>query len=198
MAETADQDGSVPNTVMATVRGGVGRRDEMRGGEVMTGIMEIESSPETGLELRSAGDGRLLAMVDGEAVAVRLRQCFPWSEPGRHLSLRNEEDEEVALVEDPGELDPESRRVLERALADAGFVLDVVQVLDVEEEVEIRQWTVETRHGRRSFQTHLDDWPRVLPDGGLLIRDVAGDLYRLNDPGAMDKRSRELLWAFVD
>ena len=165
----------------------------------MTGILEIESSAETdGLELRSAGDGRLLAMVDGEPIAVRLRQCFPWSEPGRHLSLRNDEDEEIALVEDPAQLDPESRRVLERALADAGFVLDVVQVLDVEEEVEIRQWTVETRHGRRSFQTHLDDWPRVLPGGGLLIRDVAGDLYRLSDPRAMDKRSRDLLWAFVD
>jgi hypothetical protein len=27
---------------------------------------------------------------------------------------------------------------------------------------------------------------------------VAGDLYRMADPGKMDKRSRELLWAFVD
>ena len=165
----------------------------------MTGIMEIDSGPDTnGLELRWAGDGRLLAMVDGESVAVRLRQCFPWSEPGRHLSLRNEDDEEIALVEDPEQLDPESRRALEGALAEAGFVLDVVRVVDVEEEVEIRQWTVETRHGRRTFQTHLDDWPRVLPKGGLLIRDVAGDLYRLEAPAKMDAKSRELLWAFVD
>ena len=95
-------------------------------------------------------------------------------------------------------LPPESRHALEQALAEAGFVLEVVRVLDIEEEVEIRQWTVETVHGRRSFQTHLDDWPRVLPRGGLLIRDVAGDLYRLAAPQKMDRRSRELLWAFVD
>jgi len=38
----------------------------------------------------------------------------------------------------------------------------------------------------------------VLPNGGLLIRDVAGDLYRLAAPQEMDKHSRELLWAFVD
>ena len=165
----------------------------------MTGILELDSSPGTnGPELRWAGDGRLFAIVDGERMAVRLRQCFPWSEPGCHLSLRDEDDEEIALVEDPALLDAESRRALESALADAGFVLDVVQVLDVEEEVEIRQWTVETRHGRRTFQTHLDDWPRVLPKGGLLIRDVAGDLYRLGAPATMDSRSRELLWAFVD
>ena len=164
----------------------------------MTGILELESSPETnGLELRWAGDGRLLAMVGGEPVAVRLRQCFPWSEPHCHLSLRDEDDEEIALVEDPAMLDPASRRALERALAEAGFVLEVTRVLAIDEEVEIRQWTVETRHGRRAFQTHLDDWPRILPAGGLLIRDVGGDLYRLV-PGRMDRRSRELLWAFVD
>lgn len=71
-------------------------------------------------------------------------------------------------------------------------------VLEIEEEIEIRQWTVETRQGKRSFQTHLDDWPRVLPSGGLLIRDVAGDLYKLADPNGLDRKSRALLWAFVD
>jgi hypothetical protein len=129
---------------------------------------------------------------------VRLRQCFPWSEPGLHLSLRDDEDREVAIVDDPAELEPESRQALEQALAEAGFVLEVTRVLDIDEEVEIRQWTVETRQGRRSFQTHLDDWPRALPNGGILIRDVAGDLYRLAAPSRMDKKSRELLWAFVD
>jgi hypothetical protein len=73
-----------------------------------------------------------------------------------------------------------------------------MRVVEIEEEVEIRQWTVETRDGPRHFQTHLDDWPRVLPMGGLLIRDVGGDLYRLPDPARLDRRSRELLWAFVD
>jgi hypothetical protein len=165
----------------------------------MTDVLEIEPGvARSGLELRSEGDGRLFVIVDGEAVAVRLRQCFPWSEPGRHLSLRDDDDEEIVLIEDPATLGAESRRALERALAEAGFVLEVTRVVAIDEEVEIRQWTVETRHGKRSFQTHLDDWPRVLPAGGLLIRDVAGDLYHLDDPRKMDRRSRELLWAFVD
>ena len=148
--------------------------------------------------LRTASDGRLVVLIRGEPVAVRLRQCFPWSEPRLHLSLRNDEDREVAIVDDPELLEPESRQALERALAEAGFVLEVTRVVDLDEEVEIRQWTVETEQGRRLFQTHLDDWPRILPGGGLLIRDVAGDLYRLAAPQKMDKRSRELLWAFVD
>lgn len=148
--------------------------------------------------LRNQGDGRLMAVLDQRTVAVKLRQCFPWSEPTRHISLRDNDDNEIALVGDPASLDAESRQALELALADAGFVLEVTRVTDIEEEIEIRQWTVETRQGPRSFQTHLDDWPRVLPGGGLLVRDVAGDLYRLADPGRLDKKSRSLLWAFVD
>jgi hypothetical protein len=162
-----------------------------------TQIRELnETRP--GVVLRIAADGRLHVTVNGRCVPVRLRQCFPWSEPGLHLSLRDDEDREVAIVDDPMQLEPESRRALEQALAEAGFVLEVTRVLDIDEEVEIRQWTVETQQGPRSFQTHLDDWPRVLPAGGLLIRDVAGDLYRLASPKTMDKHSRELLWAFVD
>jgi hypothetical protein len=165
----------------------------------MTETLVLGPSAQTGeVVLRTTGDGRLLAIIEGEPVTVRLRQCFPWSEPHRHLSLRDDHEREVALVEDPAMLAPESRDALEQALAEAGFVLDVTRVLAIDEEVEIRQWTVDTRQGRRSFQTHLDDWPRVLPMGGLLIRDVAGDLYRLAAPQKMDRRSKELLWAFVD
>jgi hypothetical protein len=149
------------------------------------------------IRLRSAPDGRLIAHTERGLISVRVRQCFPWSEPHRHLSLRDSEDKEIALVDDPASLGAASRQALERALAEAGFVLEVTRVVSIEEEVEIRQWEVETRHGPRSFQTHFDDWPRSLPDNGLLIRDVAGDLYRLA-VNELDKKSRELLWAFVD
>lgn len=160
--------------------------------------LEIERVDEgEAIRLRLAADGRLIAHTVRGAIPVRVRQCFPWSEPHRHLSLRDAEEREVMLVDDPATLGAVSREALERALAEAGFVLQVTRVLSIDEEVEIRQWTVETRHGPRSFQTHLDDWPRQLPDGGLLIRDVGGDLYRLTVT-ELDKKSRDLLWAFVD
>ena len=160
--------------------------------------LEIEREEESeAIPLRSAPDGRLIAHTPRGPVPVRVRQCFPWSEPHRHLSLRDAEEKEILLVEDPASLGSASREALERALAEAGFVLEVTRVVSIEEEVEIRQWEVQTRHGPRCFQTHLDDWPRSLPGGGILIRDVAGDLYRLMVT-ELDKKSRELLWAFVD
>lgn len=41
-----------------------------------------------------------------------------------------------------------------------------------------------------------DFWPGS--ERGVLIRDLAGDLYVVPDPSALDKHSRSLLWAFVD
>ena len=151
-----------------------------------------------GPTLTSGADGRLRAEVGGRAVSVVVRRCFPWSEPGKFISLRDDENVEVVLVEDPSSLDEGSRLVLEQALAAAGFVLEVTRVIAVEEEIEIRHWKVETRQGERTFQTRLDDWPRVLPGGGVLIRDVAGDLYHVPAPETMDRTSRELMYSFVD
>jgi hypothetical protein len=162
----------------------------------MIDVTEQEAGQGT-LALRRDG-GRLLLLVEGEWVPVRLRLCFPWSEPNRYVSLRNDEDDEIAFVESPSVLAPPSRHALHQALAEAGFVLDVERVIEVHEEVEIRNWVVETAQGRRTFQTHLDDWPRTLPAGGLLIRDVAGDLYRISAPEALDPKSLQILWAFMD
>jgi hypothetical protein len=161
-------------------------------------VGEPATRPFSAVTLERRSDGQLWASRGDEECAVRVRRAFPWSEPRRFLSLRDHRDREFALVADPAELDAESRQVLEEALLTAGFVFAVTAVREIDEEVEIRTWRVETRQGARVFQTRLDEWPQPLPEGGLLIRDVAGDLYRFDSLAALDERSRELLWAFVD
>jgi hypothetical protein len=156
----------------------------------------LENRPVLRVERRH--DGQLWAEHSGEIRPVWVRRCFPWSEPTRFVSLIDHEKNEFALVPDVRALEPSSREALEGALAEAGFVLEVERIGSVDEEVEIRTWKVCTRQGPRSFQTRLDDWPREVPGGGYLIRDVAGDLYHVANPRALDSRSRELLWAYVE
>jgi len=151
-----------------------------------------------GLSLSRGVDGQLRAHQGGESCAVWVCRSFPWSEPTRFISLRDEDEKEFAMVRDPSDLDAASRCELERALAQAGFVLEITRVLRVEEEVEIRSWVVDTVQGRRHFQTRRDDWPQEVPGGGLLIRDVAGDLFLVAKPGNLDAHSRKALWAFID
>ncbi|MCG8468905.1 MAG: DUF1854 domain-containing protein [Gemmatimonadetes bacterium] len=149
------------------------------------------------LRLERRPDGQLWAEREGETRPVWVRRCFPWSEPTRFVALLDDDKNEFALVQDVRALEPASRDAVEKALAEAGFVLEIERIDSIDEEVEIRTWVVATRQGPRSFQTRLDDWPREMPGGGYLIRDVAGDLYYVADVDRLDEKSRELLWAFV-
>jgi hypothetical protein len=165
----------------------------------MTGCTtEKLDTEEAELRLERRGDGQLWAVLGSRAAPVWVRRCFPWTAPARFVSLRDGEEEEVALVRDLDELEPDSRRALETALLEAGFVLEVEAVESVEDEIEIRTFRVRTRQGPRRFQTLRDEWPRPMPGGGVLLRDVAGDLYLVRDPGALDRTSRERLWALLD
>jgi hypothetical protein len=157
---------------------------------------EVAETDRPTLERRP--DGRVSVRVGQEQRIVHVRRCFPWSQPQQFVSLRDDDGAEFVLIEDPRSLDVSSRQVLEEALAEAGFLFDVTGVIAIEEEVELRHWRVRASQGARSFQTRLDDWPRRLPDGGLLIRDIGGDLYRITDLARLDRKSRALLWAFVD
>ena len=151
-----------------------------------------------GLRLERRAGGQLFAGRGGRMQAVKVCRCFPWSEPGRFVSLRDSEEEEFALVTDASELDEDSRQALEAALVEAGFVLEIEVIHDIEEEIEIRCWRVRTVQGERAFQTPRDEWPREVPGGGLLIRDVAGDLFYVPDPDGLDRDSQRHLWAFID
>lgn len=150
------------------------------------------------IALERRDDGRLWAVRGKNARAVALRPCFPWSDAGRFVSLRDDDEEEFALVADPAALDDASREALELALAEAGFVMEIVAIHALDEEVEIHAWQVETPGGPRRFQTRRDDWPRETPGGGLLIRDVAGDLFWVRNPEGLDPASARRLWVFVD
>jgi len=143
-------------------------------------------------------DGQLWLTRDAQSLAVQIARCFPWSARARFISLRDNDREEVWLIEDPATLDINSRETLEDALIEADFVLDVERIESVDEEIEIRCWNVQTSQGKRQFQTRRDEWPRVVPGGGVLIRDVAGDLYYIGRPDELDGKSRELLEVFVD
>jgi hypothetical protein len=152
----------------------------------------------TSLRLEKRRDGRLWALLAERSAPVKLRRCFPWTFPERYLSLQTDDNEELVFVSDPAQLDAISRAALGQALSEVGFVFLITYVYSVKEDFELRCFDVETPQGRRAFQTALDAWPRETPDGGLLIEDVAGDVFRIPDPDPLDAKSRELIWELVD
>ncbi len=127
---------------------------------------------------------------------VRAKPCFPLSEPERFYSLLDGEGKELALVGNPATLDTASGEALSKALADAAFVIEVTGIDSIETDIDLRVWKVRTASGVRTFETRFGSWPRKLEGGGVLIQDVAEDLYLIRDSEALDEDSRKLLWAF--
>lgn len=163
---------------------------------------KIDTQPVTmnvaSMELVLGADGVLLAKDGPVSKAVRPHRCFPWTDPARFISLRAEDNREVALVQDLAELDALSRQALLDVLAQAGFLLEITRIVDLKDEFEVRVWKVQTRQGARTFQTKLDHWPVDLPNGALLIKDVAGDLYLIAAPDQLDEQSAKFLYGFID
>lgn len=152
----------------------------------------------TPLLLEPGPDGRLLLVRGTDRIPVRPRRCFPWAAPGTWISLRDDDGHEQALIPDPETLPPESRALLQQELRDSAHTFEITRILECRKEIELRCWRVDTRQGPRTFQTELDEWPLRLPRGGILIRDLAGDLYTLGNPDTLDPESRARLWVLLD
>lgn len=147
--------------------------------------------------LRRDPDGRLILHHEGKRQAVAARPCFPWTEPNRHISLRDEENKELGHVESLSTLEEESRSALEKTLIEARFSFRIERILSVRKDFEIRVWEVLTAQGERTLLTKWDDFPHRLEEGRFLLKDLSGDLYVIPDPTTLDKHSRQLLWAFT-
>jgi hypothetical protein len=139
-----------------------------------------------------------LHRADGSSVMVQARPCFPWSEPSKYITLRDFQNRELELVGDPAVLDAGSRLALEAGLAASGFIFRIQRIACIEVEFEIRNWTVTALQGQRIFQTRLDEWPKSMPGGGFLLRDVAGDIFFIPPLKDLDIGSRDVLSDYVD
>lgn len=141
---------------------------------------------------------RQLYLLKGEdEYEIQVKKCFPWTHPLEYLSLKDVEDSEVYLVENLTQLDAESRKNLAKYLDKSDYIHEIVKVVDVIEDVELRNYKIATKGGERSIQTRLDDWPSLQDDGGVIIQDLNGDLFRITSPEVLDEKSRELLSTYI-
>ena len=120
-------------------------------------------------------------------------QCFPESDPGLWISLRNSEGSEIGLIPDLGKIDVESRRILDRRLREKYHVPEITKIARVERGPEGTRCIVDTDEGeyailvRGEGDTNTRNFPRiVLTDG------PSGRRYRISDYTELDRSSQAL------
>jgi hypothetical protein len=136
--------------------------------------------------------GRLVLKRPGkdDVVDVRLRRAFPWSQPGRLVSVRDSEGKELLLIDDLESLDDGRRKTIERWLGDTSFLPRIVSVIDVDVRFGYQQWKVRTDRGPAEFRVQEREDIRFLPDGRFRIKDADGTVYEMVRLDELDEASR--------
>lgn len=138
--------------------------------------------------------GQLIAHLEGydePVVDVRVARCFPWSVPDEYVSVRNCEGREIALLRSLKELDPDSRKIIEREIHDRVFNPKIKRVIECRDEFGVTSVRAETDRGEVTFQIRSRDDVRVLSPTRALFRDADGNTYELEDLDALDSTSRK-------
>ncbi|MEO0336102.1 MAG: DUF1854 domain-containing protein [Pseudomonadota bacterium] len=158
-----------------------------------------DRSNEPGFHLRWIEEEGQLVFVKGETKTTALaKPCFPWSQPFEKISIRDLESNELAFVAKVEGLETESKAALLSALKEACFYFAITKIEAIDEDFELRTWSVETQQGTRRFQTKLNAWPSQVGENRYIVRDVNKDLYVVEDVATLDAKSQKLFWPLSD
>jgi len=125
------------------------------------------------------------------------RRCFPLTDPERFVALTDQRGHELVCLDDPSELDTESRAALFGALGAATF-LPVIRKIETVTPLDARfEWHVDTDRGRVSFVLEQEEHVRPLEEGRYVVTDSHGMRYLIEQAAALDTASRRLLGRFT-
>jgi len=150
-------------------------------------------------ELKVDDRGRLVLARPGqeEKVDVRVRRAFPWSSPGKFVSIRDSEGNELMLIEDLAAIEESQRRIIEQALGGGSFVPRILRVKEVDVRFGYQEWKVQTDRGEIEFRVQEREDIRFLPDGRFSLKDADGNVYEMPSLEKLDEHSRRQVEALV-
>lgn len=139
--------------------------------------------------------GRLVLKRPGQddAVGVTLRRAFPWTSPGRFVSVRSKDGKELLLIDDPAGLAGPLRNRIDGWLARHSFIPRITRVRSIDADFGYQQWSVETDRGPVDFRVQEREDVRFLHDGRFTVRDADGNVYELDRLDRLDPDTRRVL-----
>jgi len=142
--------------------------------------------------------GSLCLTIAGDPIwsDVQVLRAAPLSDPDHYISVLDSDGNEIVLIDDPSQLDVETRRVLDEEMERRYLTLNVLRVHSARSESGVCHFDLETDRGRREVVVpNIYESARRLCGGRLLVVDVDGNRIEFPATTALDKRSATLLEA---
>ncbi len=149
--------------------------------------------------LARSSSGRLvLTTAEGQVhEGVAVVRAFPIGAPDEGVALVSAEGRELAWLDRIADLEPDSRQLVEEALASREFMPEIRRLLRVSSFATPSTWDVETDRGDTSLVLGGEEDIRRFGRDALLIEDIHGIHYLIRDLGKLDRTSRKLLDRFL-
>jgi hypothetical protein len=128
------------------------------------------------------------------APAAKPVWAAPLSQPGKYLALLDSSGEQVAMVEDPATLAPDSRAALEEELRRRYLTAFVRRIVEIDPQHGTTYFMVETDRGERNFVVQqLQDNAVWFGETRLLLVDVDGNRFEVANVKDLDTESQALI-----
>ncbi len=134
---------------------------------------------------------RLTIEEDRSYLKVKVVRASPLSHPDRYISFLDGKDEEICMVDDLKDLDPQTLKAVGEELDRRYLTAVVDSIHSVRNDFGTSYWDVVTSRGRREFVVqNVSENAQWLGDRRLLLVDVDGNRFEFPDLDLLDKRSR--------
>jgi hypothetical protein len=124
---------------------------------------------------------------------VRVLRCMPLTQPDKYISVQDDEGNEIGILDDLQQLDPESRRAVEQELDFYYLRARVKAIRKVESKNGIISWEVDTEMGPKTVHVRDRQHIRPLGDGRTILTDIHEAKYEIPPFDTLDEKSRHWL-----
>lgn len=130
----------------------------------------------------------------GREGPVTVKRAFPLTHPNEYIIVSDESGEFVGMIKDYKGLDPKSLQLVEEGLEESYFLPRITKIESIDDQFRVMIWTVQTDRGPRRFEvTSRRRDIRWLNDNHVVIQDVDGNRYEIDNLQELDAQSRDML-----
>jgi len=128
-------------------------------------------------------------------INAKPRRPFPYTHP-ECLIFYTSSDEEIGMLRDYRKLDRKSQRLLEHVLNVVYFMPKIKRIVSISSRGGLYEWVVDTDKGLIKFKT-WSSCARFLSNGKVIIKDVNGNVYCVENIFKLNPRNQALLSIFI-
>ena len=139
---------------------------------------------------------RLRLTIEGDRsyLKVKIVRAAPLTQPDKYVCFLDGKDEAICMVDEPLEMGDVNMGIVEEELAQRYLTARVQRVHAIRNEYGVSYWDVDTDRGRREFVAKsVAENAQMLGDHRMMILDVDGNRFEIEDMTALDSRSAKLI-----